>query len=60
LLQVSGSVEKVEKDSSKKDIEKEIAQKVFVSSLFSQNFGICNVWSKFGHLCSLIFCACFF
>jgi hypothetical protein len=47
LLQASGSVEKVEKDSSKKDIEKEIAQKVFVSLFFGQNFGICNVWSKF-------------
>lgn len=38
--QVPGKVEKVDEDSSKYNIDKEIAQKVCVSSLFDQNFGI--------------------
>jgi len=39
-LQIPGDVEKVDEDSSKNNIEKEIDQKVWVSFFFDQNFAM--------------------
>jgi len=39
-LQIPGNVEKVDEDSSKNNIEKEIDQKVWVSFFFDQNFAM--------------------
>ena len=49
LIYVSLSVENICENLSKNNIEKEISQNVSLSSLFDQNFWICN----FCHLCIL-------